>query len=233
MYEDNLYLSNLYEYLEHGSPGIPGPRHAPAPIPATACASRTSPSPIPGTNEPALRHIDLHIRPGQSLALVGQNGSGKTTLIKLLARLYEPTEGRILLDGLDLREWDEKALRRRIGVIFQDFVRYQMLAGENIGAGDVERFSDEAGWRDAAQQGMAAEFLESLPESYSTQLGRWFRGGRELSGGQWQKVAVAGPSCAATRTSWSWTNPPPPWTPRPRRRCSSTSAASPATRSPS
>ena len=190
MYEDNLYLSNLYEYLEQEVPESRG--HATAgPDPSDGVRFENVAFAYPGTDEPALRHIDLHIRPGQSLALVGQNGSGKTTLIKLLARLYEPTEGRILLDGRDLREWDEQALRRRIGVIFQDFVRYQMLAGENIGAGDVDRFSDEAGWRDAAEQGMAAEFLESLPESYSTQLGRWFRGGRELSGGQWQKVAVA------------------------------------------
>jgi len=190
MYEDNLYLSNLYEYLEQ-------------PVPETAGHALSGPDPrdgvrfenvgftYPGNDRPALQHINLHIRPGQSLALVGQNGSGKTTLIKLLARLYEPTEGRILLDGRDLREWDETVLRKRIGVIFQDFVRYQMLVGENIGAGDVERFADEPAWREAAARGLADDFIDSLPQGYGTQLGRWFAGGRELSGGQWQKVAVA------------------------------------------
>ena len=131
------------------------------------------------------------MRPGESLALVGENGSGKTTLIKLLTRLYKPTRGRILLDGLDLQEWDETVLRQRIGVIFQDFARYQMLVGENIGAGDVRAFDDEARWRSAAMQGLAAEFVEALPSGYRTQLGKWFKDGRELSGGQWQKIALA------------------------------------------
>jgi len=131
------------------------------------------------------------VRPGESLALVGQNGSGKTTLIKLLTRLYRPTRGRILLDGLDLAEWDESTLRQRIGVIFQDFARYQMLVGENIGAGDVRAFDDEARWRAAALQGLAAEFVDTLPSGYHTQLGKWFKDGRELSGGQWQKIALA------------------------------------------
>jgi ATP-binding cassette subfamily B protein len=138
-----------------------------------------------------LSGIDLHVRPGQSLALVGQNGSGKTTLIKLLTRLYEPTRGRILLDGLDLEDWDETTLRQRIGVIFQDFARYQMLVGENIGAGDVRAFDDESRWRSAATKGLAAEFVEQLPAGYHTQLGKWFKDGRELSGGQWQKIALA------------------------------------------
>ena len=145
----------------------------------------------PGADAPALSGIDLHIRPGESLALVGENGSGKTTLIKLLARLYSPTTGRILLDGLDLQSWDETALRQRIGVIFQDFARYQLKVGENIGAGDVRHFEDEARWLEAAKLGMALPFIESLPEGFSAQLGKWFKQGRELSGGQWQKVALA------------------------------------------
>jgi ATP-binding cassette, subfamily B, bacterial len=163
LYEDNLYLSNLFEYLEQ---------------------------PV-GRAGAALSGIDLHVRPGESLALVGQNGSGKTTLIKLLTRLYEPTHGRILLDGLDLRDWEETALRQRIGVIFQDFARYQMLVGENIGAGDVRAFDDEARWRSAAAKGLAAEFVEQIPGAYHAQLGKWFKDGRELSGGQWQKIALA------------------------------------------
>jgi ATP-binding cassette subfamily B protein len=190
MYEDNLYLSNLYEYLEQPVPAGSGSATQ-GPDPSDGIRFENVSFTYPGVERPALQHVNLHVRPGQSLALVGQNGSGKTTLIKLLARLYEPTKGRILLDGLDLRDWDEKVLRRRIGVIFQDFVRYQMLVGENIGAGDVDRFSDEPGWREAAARGLADDFIETLPRGYETQLGRWFQGGRELSGGQWQKVAVA------------------------------------------
>jgi ABC-type multidrug transport system fused ATPase/permease subunit len=131
------------------------------------------------------------LKPGSSLALVGANGSGKTTLIKLITRLYVPTAGRILLDGLDLAQWDEVALRRRFGVIFQDYVRYQLQVGENIGAGDERHFEDEARWREAAGLGQADEVVAELPQHYHTQLGKWFQGGRELSGGQWQKVAVS------------------------------------------
>ena len=121
----------------------------------------------------------------------GENGSGKTTLIKLLTRLYIPTQGRILLDGRDLNEWDIAVLRQRIGVIFQDFVRYQFKLGENIGVGDVQRLEQEQQWAIAAQKGTATPFIETLPEGFQTQLGRWFRGGQELSGGQWQKVALS------------------------------------------
>jgi len=190
MYEDNLYLSTLYEYLE-------------TPVPAPAGAAIKGPHPedgirfedvsftYPGAEQPALEHVDLHLVPGASLALVGENGSGKTTLIKLLTRLYQPTSGRILLDGRDLAEWEEQALRERIGVIFQDFTRYQMLVGENVGAGDERYFEDEPRWREAAAKGLASEFIETLPAGYQTQLGKWFKDGRELSGGQWQKIALA------------------------------------------
>ncbi|MDN5869295.1 MAG: ABC transporter ATP-binding protein/permease [Nitrococcus sp.] len=190
MYEDNLYLSNLYEYLEQPVPVSSGGA-AVGPRPGEGVRFEGVSFAYPGAEAPALQAIDLHVRPGQSLALVGQNGSGKTTLIKLLARLYEPTAGRILLDGLDLREWDEAALRRRIGVIFQDFMRYQMLAGENIGAGDVSRFDDTTGWRAAPPRGRAAEVREARPPGDHTPRGGWFENGRELSGGQWQKIAVA------------------------------------------
>jgi ATP-binding cassette subfamily B protein len=190
LYEDNLYLSNLYEYLEqpvaHSTGGaMQGPR------PGDGIRFENVDFTYPDATAPALLDINLHVMPGQSLALVGQNGSGKTTLIKLLTRLYRPAKGRILLDGLDLEDWDETTLRQRIGVIFQDFARYQMLVGENIGAGDVRAFDDEARWRSAAIQGLAAEFVDSLPSGYHTQLGKWFKDGRELSGGQWQKIALA------------------------------------------
>jgi len=190
LYEDNLYLSNLYEYLEQPIGHSSGEAKR-GPNPGDGIRFESVEFIYPGAASPALSGIDLHVRPGESLALVGQNGSGKTTLIKLLTRLYHPTRGRILLDGLDLEEWDETTLRQRIGVIFQDFARYQMLVGENIGAGDVRAFDDESRWRSAAAQGLAAEFVDALPAGYHTQLGKWFKDGRELSGGQWQKIALA------------------------------------------
>jgi ATP-binding cassette subfamily B protein len=192
LYEDNLYLSNLFEYLEQpvGSGSVKGHKFE-GPDPGDGIRFEDVEFVYPGAATPALSGINLHVRPGESLALVGQNGSGKTTLIKLLTRLYEPTRGRVLLDGLDLKEWDETALRQRIGVIFQDFARYQMLVGENIGAGDVRAFDDETRWRTAAAKGLAAEFVEQLPGGYHAQLGKWFKDGRELSGGQWQKIALA------------------------------------------
>ncbi|MGB5256939.1 MAG: ABC transporter ATP-binding protein [Woeseiaceae bacterium] len=190
MYEDNLYLSNLYEYLEQP---VPAPRGEATrgPDPEQGLEFRDVSFRYPGAAQNALSNISLQVRPGESLALVGENGSGKTTLIKLLTRLYEPTEGNILLDGLDLREWDVESLRRRIGVIFQDFGRYQFSVGENIGAGDVRHIADEERWKEAAKTGMSAPFIEAMPEGYQTQLGRWFKDGRELSGGQWQKIALS------------------------------------------
>ena len=190
MYEDNLYLSNLYEYL--GQPVTPHQGTAlTGPDPAQGLEFKNVSFTYPGAATTALDNISLQGRPGQSLALVGENGSGKTTLIKLLTKLYEPTEGRILLDGLDLQDWDVEALRKRIGVIFQDFGRYQFSVGENIGAGDVRHIDDTVRWEAAATSGMAAPFIRDMPEGYETQLGRWFKGGRELSGGQWQKIALS------------------------------------------
>jgi ATP-binding cassette, subfamily B, bacterial len=190
MYEDNLYLSTLYEYLEAHVPRPSGTALY-GPQPEDGVRFEDVSFTYPGAEEPALEHISFHLRPGSSLALVGENGSGKTTLIKLLTRLYAPTAGRIVLDGLELSAWDEGALRQRIGVIFQDFVRYQMQVGENVGAGDERFFEDEERWRSAADKGRASEFIETLPAGYHTQLGKWFRDGRELSGGQWQKIALS------------------------------------------
>ncbi len=190
MYEDNLYLSNLYEYLGEPEPSPTGAATA-GPDPDDGIRFEDVGFTYPGAERPAVDRISLHLPPGRRLALVGPNGSGKTTLIKLLTRLYVPDRGRILVDGLDLREWDVEALRRRIGVIFQDFVRYQLVLGENIGVGDVEHMEDERRWRQAADQALATPVAEGLPQGYLTQLGRWFEGGQELSLGQWQKVALA------------------------------------------
>ena len=190
MYEDSLYLSNLYEYLEYEGPDESGSATE-GPRPGDGIRFEGVSFTYPGAEAPALEAVSLHLRPGRKLALVGENGAGKTTLIKLLTRLYRPTEGRILLDGLELDAWDLDVLRKRVGVIFQDFVRYQLVAGENVGVGDVGGFSDPERWQAAAEKGMAHEFIERLPRGYGTQLGRWFDDGQELSLGQWQKIALS------------------------------------------
>ncbi len=190
MYEDNLYLATLYDYLETPVEGLKG-TVVRGPLPQDGIRFKDVSFTYPGAERPALSDVNLHIRPGESLALVGENGSGKTTLIKLLTKLYLPTAGRITLDGQDLREWDEAVLRQRIGVIFQDFTRYQLIVGENIGAGDVRHFEDETRWREAGEKGMAESTIASLPQGYRTPLGKWFNDGRELSGGQWQKIALS------------------------------------------
>lgn len=199
LYEDNLYLSNLYEYLDQpvASTGRETPggtstsAPAPGPDPAAGIRFENVSFTYPGAESPALDGIDLQVKPGESLALVGENGSGKTTLIKLLTRLYRPTTGRVTFEGRDLVDWDEETLRERIGVIFQDFARYQLQVGENVGAGDVTRFDDRERWVDAATKGLADPFIRGLPAGYETQLGKWFKDGRELSGGQWQKIALS------------------------------------------
>jgi ATP-binding cassette subfamily B protein len=190
MYEDNLYLSNLYEYLEQPVPYEAG-QVTEGSQPGDGLRFEDISFTYPGSETPAIQHFSLHLKRGESLALVGENGSGKTTLIKLLTRLYDPHQGRILLDGTDLKDWNPQTLRQRIGVIFQDFVRYQFLVGENIGMGDVEAFSDEVRWKQAAESGMADDFIQQMKQGYHTQLGRWFKGGQELSGGQWQKIALS------------------------------------------
>lgn len=190
MYEDNLYLSNLYEFLEQESPAVEGDALS-GPQPQDGIRFEEVSFTYPDSDDPALDKVSFHLTPGTRLALVGHNGSGKTTLIKLMTRLYSPSHGRILLDGRPLGEWNIDALRVRVSVIFQDFVRFQFKVGENIGVGDVERMTDSDGIKTAAERGMAAPFIESMPDQYETQLGRWFKGGRELSIGQWQKIALS------------------------------------------
>ena len=190
MYEDHLYLTSLYEFLEQPALGASGTLTTGS-EPGSGLEISEVSFRYPGTDTLALDNINLTLRPGTSLALVGENGSGKTTLTKLIAGLYRIESGDILLDGSSLKDWDRQALQARIGVIFQDFARYQWPVGENIGAGDVSAFDDEKRWQQAARKGLADEFIQSLPKAYATQLGRWFKDGRELSGGQWQKIALA------------------------------------------
>jgi ATP-binding cassette, subfamily B, bacterial len=197
MYEDTLYMSNLFEYfaIPTDAPKAMGPLALVRPeegIRFDGVGFRYPGGKDAGGSERwALRDVNLFIPKGQSLALVGENGAGKTTFIKLLANLYQPTEGSVLLDGRDLRTWDEGQLRRRIGVIFQDFNEYQLALRENVAFGSVEHVGDELRVGRAVERGGAKELAAGLPAGLETQLGRWFSGGVELSGGQWQKVALA------------------------------------------
>jgi ATP-binding cassette subfamily B protein len=145
----------------------------------------------PDAEKWALRGVEFELHASEVLALVGENGAGKTTLVKLLARLYDPDEGRILLDGRDLKDYDLDDLRANIGVIFQDFVRYHLSAGENIGVGDVDDMDNRERIAEAARKGMADEVIASLPMGYDQLIGRRFKTGVDLSGGQWQKIAIA------------------------------------------
>ncbi|MGH7270133.1 MAG: ABC transporter ATP-binding protein [Polyangiaceae bacterium] len=196
MYEHNLYMSNLWEYL-----GITG-ASAGARVSSDADVSSGAGMSAgivfddvgfryPGKDLWALRHVNLAITKGESLALVGENGAGKTTLVKLLTRLYEPTEGRILLDGRDLRDYGDLELRRRFGVLFQDFNQYQLKVRENVGLGSVEHIEDTSRIERAVEMGGAAEVVSALAGGLEAPLGRWFQNGTELSGGQWQKIALA------------------------------------------
>jgi ATP-binding cassette subfamily B protein len=194
MYEDNLYMSNLFAYL--AIPVGTGPARGPAVSPSAPEGEQGLRFEgvgfrYPGREDWALRGIDLVIPRGQVIALVGHNGAGKTTFVKLMTRLYEPTEGRILLDGRDLADWDPEALRARIGVVFQDFNQYQLKLRENVGVGSVEHMQDEARVERAVEHGGARELVLSMAEGLETPLGRWFKDGVELSGGQWQKIALA------------------------------------------
>ena len=207
IYEHNLYMSNLFSFLGL-SPGLVSDEPARAPAPNTRRGDDVALAPVraehgaevrfenlgfkyPGKDAWAIRGVDLVIPPGQKVALVGHNGAGKTTLVKLLTGLYEPTEGRVLVDGKDVREWDRGELLARFGVVFQDFNQYQLALRENVGLGSVPHMDDEPRILEAAKLGGASELVDKLPGGLDAALGNWFRGGAELSGGQWQKVALS------------------------------------------
>ena len=192
IYEDNLLLSNLYEFLDL-KPKVVEPHHprpVPQPLQTGIVFDRVSFQYPTGTRK-VLEDITLTIRPGEHIALVGENGAGKTTLIKLLCRLYDPTEGIITFDGLDLRQFETAALRREISVIFQDYARYHLTARENIWFGDVDLPPDDERIIAAARDSGADGLITGLPQGYETTLGKWFEDGEELSIGEWQKVALA------------------------------------------
>jgi ATP-binding cassette subfamily B protein len=187
-----LYLDDLFSFFEIQPEIVPPPNPRPFPVPIQrGFAFENVGFRYPGAERWAVRNLNFKLHAGEILALVGENGAGKTTLVKLLARLYDPDEGRILLDGHDLREYDLFALRANIGVIFQDFVRYHLTAADNIAVGRIEARDDRARIVAAAERSLADEVIEKLPEQYDQVLGKRFRTGIDLSGGEWQKVAIA------------------------------------------
>jgi ATP-binding cassette subfamily B protein len=187
-----LYLDDLFSFFESRGEIVSPPDPRPFPVPIrTGFDFENVGFRYPGAERWAVRGLSFRLRAGETLALVGENGAGKTTLVKLLARLYDPDEGRILLDGHDLREYDLGALRANIGVIFQDFVRYHLTAAENIAVGRIEARDDRARIVEAAQRSLADEVIGKLPNGYDQVLGKRFRTGIDLSGGEWQKVAIA------------------------------------------
>jgi ATP-binding cassette subfamily B protein len=196
LYEHNLYMANLFDYFGLSA----SHRERPAQSPSASGSSTAEERGIrfehvsfryPGRTEWALHDLTLSILPGESLALVGENGAGKTTFVKLLTRLYEPSEGQIFLDGKSLSEIPTDALCQRFGVVFQDFNQYQLRLRENVGFGSIEHLPDEPRIARAIERGGALALLESLPGGLEAPLGHWFEKGSELSGGQWQKVALA------------------------------------------
>jgi ABC-type multidrug transport system fused ATPase/permease subunit len=192
IYEDALFMSNLFLYFSIPT-GEPRRRPALSPPegPGNAIELRNVSFRYPGREAWALREINLTLKAGEKLGLVGENGAGKSTLVKLLLRLYEPTEGAILYGGVDVRDMEVMDLRRRIGAVYQDFARYQFSAGENIGVGDVAYIEDRQRIERAAERGGADSVIAALPKQYETFLGGWFEAGQELSAGQWQKIAVS------------------------------------------
>ncbi len=190
--EQAMFLKDLFEFFEMEPSIKPSLHSIPAPRPIQiGFEFRNAGFAYPGSDRMVLKNINFRLDPGEKLALIGENGAGKTTLVKLLARLYDPTEGQILLDGVDLREYDVEDLRHEIGVIFQDYLRYDLLARENIGFGRLESLTDADRIDAAARKSLAKGVIDRLPNRYDQMLGRRFEGGVDLSGGEWQKFALA------------------------------------------
>jgi ATP-binding cassette subfamily B protein len=193
IYENNLFINTLFGFLEY-TPRIVSPPHGLKPTKdGLTVEFRNVSFTYPGREEagPALRNVNFTIHAGEAVALVGRNGAGKTTIVKLLTRLYDPDEGQILINGHDIREYDLEALRAEIGVIFQDYVTYYLTAMRNIGVGRVAEMDDLEGVRAAAAKSGADAVIAKLPDGYGTMLGKWFEQGQQLSGGEWQKIALA------------------------------------------
>jgi ATP-binding cassette subfamily B protein len=187
-----LFLTDLLAFFEMKPTVTSKPGALPAPRPIVEGFEFRDVSFVyPGTQREVLKNLNFRLEPGERVALIGQNGQGKTTIVKLMTRLYDPTGGRILLDGIDLREYDLEDLCREIGVIFQDFMRYEMTARENIGVGRIEFLNDDERIRTAAEKSLADGVIRRLPGGYEQMLGRRFEGGVDLSGGEWQKLALA------------------------------------------
>jgi ATP-binding cassette subfamily B protein len=187
-----LFLTDLLAFFEMQPAIRSKPNALPVPNPMTSGFEfRNVSFRYPGTSRLILRNLNFHLRPGERVALVGENGEGKTTLVKLMTRLYDPLEGQVLLDGVDLREYNLEDLYQKIGVIFQDFMRYEMTARENIAIGQIEERGNLGRLHLAAMKSMADEVIGRLPRQYEQMLGRRFEEGVDLSGGEWQKVALA------------------------------------------
>jgi len=192
MYEHNLYLNNLFELMDTKT-SLPLPAK---PVPVNGALRgeirfEHVSFAYPDAKENALADLSFTISPGETIAIVGRNGAGKTTLFKLICRLYDPLDGRILIDGVDLRDYDPAALRRQIGGMFQDYVTYQATAAENIGLGSLAAIADRDAIVKASRQAGSDGLIDGLPQGYDTALGKWFDAGVNLSGGEWQKVALA------------------------------------------
>lgn len=190
--ESALYLQDLFDFFELkpaidiGKKALKMPEHI-----KDGFVFENVGFKYPGSERYSLRHLNFHLKAGEKLALVGENGAGKTTLVKLLARLYEPTEGRILLDGVDLREYDLVDLRQNVSIIFQDYVKFQLRADENIAVGKIDNIGESDDIQSSAQKSLANTVIDKLPKGYEQVLGKRFEGGVDLSGGEWQKIALA------------------------------------------